>query len=73
MVGYKSPKKRNKKDKLLVKALMIGLAVIAFWRGAWGLMDIFLFPQYPVFSYIFSIILGMGILLGTHYFVRELM
>lgn len=37
-------------------------AVVFFWRGAWGLMDHFLFPDTPVLSYASSILLGLLIL-----------
>ena len=37
-------------------------AVVLFWRGAWGLMDHFLFPETPILSYFVSIFLGLLIL-----------
>jgi len=54
-------------------ALLIAFAVISFWRGSWGLMDYYLFPENPILSFWVSLILGLGILVSTHYATRELM
>jgi len=54
-------------------AIGIGIAVVSFWRGAWGLMDIYLFPENPTLSFSASFIIGFVILYITHYIVRELM
>lgn len=52
--------------------LLIGFAVVAFWRGAWGLMDVYLLPDnYEISSWI-SIFVGLGILAVTHYWTKEL-
>jgi hypothetical protein len=54
-------------------AIIIAFAVIAFWRGIWGLMDEYLFPQNYTLSLIISVFVGLGILIGTHYVANELM
>ncbi len=54
-------------------SLLIGLAVIAFWRGAWGLMDLYLLPENPTLSFILSLFLGFVVLLITHYLIKELL
>ncbi len=51
----------------------IGLAVVSFWRGAWGLMDLYLFPHDQTLSFTFSLIIGLGALYVSHYIVQELM
>lgn len=56
----------------ILVALLIGFAVIAFWRGIWGLLDIYLFPSDYRLSLWASMILGLLILAGTHYTVKEL-
>jgi len=53
-------------------ALVIGFAVISFWRGIWGLLDIYLFPDDFVFRSWASTIIGAVILISTHYTVEEL-
>ncbi len=52
--------------------LMIGLSVVAFWRGAWGLLDIYLLPSnYELSSWV-SVVIGLFILAVTHYWTKEL-
>lgn len=51
---------------------MVGISLVAFWRGAWGLMDLYLFPQNPTLSFTASIGVGFFILLVSHYAVKEL-
>jgi hypothetical protein len=53
-------------------ALLVGFAVIAFWRGVWGLLDIYLYPNNPELSFWTSIAIGLFILVATHYAVKEL-
>jgi len=54
-------------------AVLIAFAVISFWRGVWGLMDYYLFPESLVLSFWASLLLGLGILVSTHYATKELM
>lgn len=62
-------KKRHK----VVFAIIIGLAVVAFWRGAWGIMDVYVFPNNYGISSIVCLMVGMGLLYATNYIVEELM
>lgn len=57
----------------LLFALLVGFAVISFWRGVWGLLDVYLFPNNYVLGLWVSVIVGMGILVGTNYATKELM
>ena len=54
-------------------ALLIGFAVISFWRAIWGLWDIYVFPENYELSLWISLILSLLILIPTHYIVKELM
>ncbi len=54
-------------------AVIIAFAVIAFWRGIWGLMDLYLFPDNYELSLWTSLIIGLVILVATHYATKELM
>jgi hypothetical protein len=65
-------KKRKLKHKILF-TILIALAVVAFWRGAWGLMDTFLFPENYLLSSLTSLFLGLIILMITKYIHRELL
>lgn len=59
--------------KQLYFAVIIALSVIAFWRGVWGLMDLYIFPQNYLLSLIIPMVLGLMILVYTHYATKELM
>lgn len=39
------------------------LGIIIVWRGIWGLLDLFIFPENPLLSYLTSIVLGFILLL----------
>ncbi len=57
----------------LVVALLVSSAVISFWRGLWGLMDTYLFPENYELSLWASLLIGLGILILTGYATKELM
>lgn len=42
--------------------IITSLAIVGFWRGVWGLMDLYLFPKNPLLSLFISMILGLIIL-----------
>ena len=58
--------------KQVVFALLIGFAVVSFWRGVWGLLDIYLLPTNMELSLWISLLMGIVILIWTHYAVKEL-
>jgi len=69
---FKKAKSFKKRHQILF-ALIIGLAVVSFWRGAWGILDIYLLPNnYELSSWI-SMATGLVVLAATHYTVKELM
>lgn len=48
--------------KKVLFAVLIGVAVITFWRGIWGILDIYLFPNdYSISSWA-SVLIGLFIL-----------
>ncbi len=53
-------------------AIVIAFAVISFWRGVWGLMDEYLFPDSAALSLWSSVALGLVILVASGYAVKEL-
>lgn len=59
--------------KQILLAVLIGFAVVGFWRGAWGLMDEYLFINNYALSLWVSLIGGIIILFLTHQIIRELM
>jgi len=38
------------------------LGIVMVWRGVWGILDKYLFPENPVLSYTISIALGLFVL-----------
>jgi hypothetical protein len=65
--------KRMKSHHQTIFALIIAIAVISLWRGIWGLMDEYLFPNNYELSLWISVAIGLAILIGTHYASKELM
>jgi hypothetical protein len=65
--------KYMKEGHQLLMAVIISVSVIAFWRGIWGLMDIYIFPEKYELSLWLSLVIGIGILVTTHYATKELM
>ena len=57
----------------LLFSLVIGFAVVSFWRGIWGLWDEYILPGNYLLSSWISLIIGLLILVGTHYATKELM
>ncbi|MBI2039848.1 hypothetical protein HYT18_02135 [Candidatus Microgenomates bacterium] len=55
----------RKKHKYLYY-LLLGIALVLFWRGFWGLMDLYLFPQNQFLSYLLSIAGALMVLFFTH-------
>ncbi len=64
--------KKLKAFEQAIFALLIGFSVVSFWRGASGLMDLYLFPNNYNLSLWFSVIFGLTILAVTHYWTKEL-
>jgi len=62
-----------KRKTSLPKILVVGTAVVLFWRGAWGLMDLYIFPDNPVMSYAVSLTAGLGILFASRMLADELL
>jgi hypothetical protein len=69
-MGKKINLRRGHKVSL---ALLIGFAVVAFWRGVWGLLDLYLFPNNLKLSLWVSALLGVIILISLHKLVKQLM
>ncbi|MFH0701612.1 MAG: hypothetical protein V2A62_04195 [Candidatus Woesearchaeota archaeon] len=51
----------------IIWSLIIATALVSIWRGIWGLMDKFIFPNDLLISSITTLLLGVGIFAITHY------
>ncbi len=65
--------KKKSRIKKLSFAVIIAFAVISFWRGIWGLMDVYLYPDDYTKSLWISLIVGFLILVWTHQAIKELL
>lgn len=63
--------KFKRRHKILF-ALLVGFSVVSFWRGAWGILDVYLFPDDYHLSSIASLAIGLSLLALTDYLVKEL-
>jgi hypothetical protein len=52
--------------------ILIAFAIIAFWRGVWGLLDLYLLPSRLNISYSLSILIGIVILYLTKNLMKNL-
>ena len=68
----KSPLLGLKELHPTVNAIVVVIAIIMFWRGIWGLIDLYLFPDSPTFSHLLSIILGALILYLDDFSIKNL-
>ena len=60
------------KKRSSLHILIVAGAVVLFWRGAWGLMDLYIFPDHALYSYITSILFGVIVLMITRRLEDEL-
>jgi len=51
------------KKKIPIWAIIFAaFAIVSFWRGVWGLMDLYLFPGNEILSLSVSVIIGLVVL-----------
>lgn len=62
----------HNKRKRNIRYLMIGIAIVMFWRGVWHLLDMYLFPDYPLWSNLICILLAIIIFLIDDGEIEEL-
>lgn len=62
--------KRNLKT--ISYTVLIAFAIVSFWRGVWGLMDVYLFPNKHILSLSISVLIGLVILYSTKHIIGEL-
>lgn len=56
----------------VVESLLLGAAIILFWRGVWNLTDIYLYPLNDVMSATVGLLIGVGILYAFNFNLRAL-
>jgi len=61
----------EKRHHILI-AVVLGVAIILFWRGIWMLADEFLFPNIPWLSAVIGLLIGLVLLYARGFHLREL-
>jgi len=61
----------KRSPKKVLQALLIAFAIVSFWRGVWGLMDTYLFPNNYVLSLWISLVLGIILLFWTENLIKQ--
>lgn len=52
-------------------SLIVFIGIILVWRGVYNIMNKYWFPDYPAFSDVSGIFVGLVILTLTHYIVKK--
>jgi hypothetical protein len=66
-------RKKNYSFRIAVLSpLLTGAAIIAFWRGLWGLMDLYVFPEEPTVSFLVTFLIGIVILYLNDFNLNEI-
>ncbi len=63
---------RFRRKHPLAYYLLGGLGIVLFWRGVWGLLDHYLFPEYQVLSFVISAVAGLVVLYMDDFSLDEL-
>lgn len=77
MKHKKSPKgllfyRRFKTNHKVLHIFFAAIAIVFFWRGVWGLMDTYFFPDNPVISNTASVFVAFVILYFDDFHLKEL-
>jgi hypothetical protein len=67
-----SPLVGLKKLHPTLNAIVVIFAIIMLWRGVWGLIDLYLFPDSPTFSHLLSLLLGALVLYLDDFSLKDL-
>lgn len=65
-------KRKKRSLKNIIYTIIIAFAIVLFWRGVWGLTDLYLFPNNLVLSFSISILAGVLILYLTKNLIKKL-
>lgn len=58
--------KKLKTHHQFIYSVVIAISLICLWRGTWGLLDTYLFPNNLLLSYFLSFLLGLLVFGITH-------
>ena len=52
--------------------LLLAIAVVSFWRGMWGIMDMYLLPNNMLASSLLSLMIGITIVYSVKHKLKML-
>lgn len=61
---------KKKRERGFWQAVVIDVSAVLLWRGLWGLMDLYIFPNHQELSFVFSAGLGLLLLLVLRPYVK---
>ena len=64
--------KKIKKNHPNIYSIIIGASIIMFWRGLWGLMDLYVFPCNEMLSYVTTAVIGLLLLFLNDFRLKEI-
>jgi len=64
--------KKIKKHTPNVHSIIVGTSIILFWRGIWGIMDLYVFPGNKLLSYLIPGVLGLLLLFLNDFKLKEI-
>ncbi len=70
-VTYFSARENFKKRYPLINTILILFAMVMLWRGIWGVLDLYLFPENQLLSYVASIGIALFIILFDDFKLTE--
>jgi len=56
----------------MLHVLIMATAIVMFWRGVWGILDVFLIPHHELVSSVLSIFIAFVVLYIDDFHLREL-
>ena len=65
-------KTKKRSVKKIGYTILIAFAIVSFWRGVWGLMDLYLFPNNLTLSFSISVLIGIAIVFLTKHLIDKL-
>lgn len=71
-IHLRQSKKKKRNFKKILYTVIIAFAIVSFWRGVWGLMDLYFFPNNLPLSFSVSILIGILILYLTKHLIDDL-
>ena len=72
LINKKNMFVHHKEKNPFIYYFITGTGLVIFWRGLWGLLDIYLFPGNPLLSYVVSAGIGLVILYINDFSLSEL-